>query len=288
MQTNRFLTCHLEEFDNANNFWISSIEGLLERFPQLEIPHENTFYTVLIIEKAIGKITTDDKKTNLDTHQTIIIKPHCITQLVFNHKAKGTIICFNEDFFSLRYNNNILNQFTFLSTSCHTLIRVNSKKLLHINTMAKNMIEEFQMIKKASKKVLRSYLNIILIEIERLYTPLQTIEENNPMKEKIHKFQKLVKKHFTQYKKPSDYAQMLNISTNYLNKICKNYLGETSGEIIRKHITLEAQRLLHYTNDSISEIAHSIGYEHTSYFVSMFKKSTSQTPEQYRKKRTEE
>lgn len=119
---------------------------------------------------------------------------------------------------------------------------------------------------------MRSYLNILLIEFDRIYIPQQAVKVHNAINDKIQRFQLLIEKHFKTHKMPSDYADMLNISTNYLNKICQNILGQTSGHLIKRHIILEAKRLLSYTTDSISEIAHELGFDHASYFVTIFKK----------------
>ena len=93
----------------------------------------------------------------------------------------------------------------------------------------------------------------------------------------------MIDKHFETKKLPSAYAELLHVSPNYLNKICKEETGQTAGDLIRKRITIEAQRLLHYTNYNINEIADKLGFENTSYFVTFFKKQTETPPEQFRK-----
>jgi len=82
---------------------------------------------------------------------------------------------------------------------------------------------------------------------------------------------------------PSFYADKLNVTANYLNKICKREVGKTAGDMIRKRIIIEAQRYLHYTNLTINEIAFDLGFENASYFITFFKKQTYFTPEQFRK-----
>ena len=157
-----------------------------------------------------------------------------------------------------------------------------------MKSLTEFMYDEFKNRKMSSKKALRSFLNIMLIEMERSYNPLTNMHFSNPVREKIQRFQKLIEKNFKTAKLPSEYAEILNVSTNYLNKICKKTTGITSGDLIRRHIVLEAQRLLHYTNYSINEIANELGFEYTSYFVTFFRKMTNQTPEQFRKRQSEE
>ena len=132
-------------------------------------------------------------------------------------------------------------------------------------------------------EILPVQLNIVLFELERLYNPTGFVKSKNLKQEKVHEFEQLIDKHFETKKLPSAYAELLHVSPNYLNKICKEETGQTAGDLIRKRITIEAQRLLHYTNYNINEIADKLGFENTSYFVTFFKKQTETPPEQFRK-----
>lgn len=288
MQSNRIPVCRIDLFDNSTDFWIRSTEGLLEEFPHLELPHENNFHTLLILDKGDGELVIDYDKSRIDSNQVVIIKPNCINKLYLNREATGKVICFTEDFFSLRYNNNILKQFSLFNGTSSTLMRIPQELFNYIKLLGNFMFNEYSLKHRSSKKVLRSFLNILLIELDRVHTPVKTITDTTPTKEKVQRFQKLIEKNFRKNKMPSEYADMLNISTNYLNKICKQTLRQTSGDLIRKHIILEAQRQLHYTNLSVNEIANELGFDHPSYFITLFKKVTDQTPEQFRKGRIEQ
>jgi len=108
-------------------------------------------------------------------------------------------------------------------------------------------------------------------------------EVNNQILTVLSKLKEMIEKKYKEKKRPSDYASLLCISPNYLNKICKEETGLTAGELIRKRIIIEAQRLLYYTNYSVNEVANKLGFDNASYFVTFFKKNTNQTTEQFRK-----
>lgn len=284
MHATELTVCNIGLFgDGVRHFWLNDLSGLLEKFPDLEFPHKQDFYTLVIVEEAEGEIIIDNYKIRLDKAKAIIIKPRCINSIYINRKAKGTIICFTEDFFSLRYNNNILYQFSFLQREAKSYIRLTNEQQSKWDILIKLLSEEYSLKKRETKKVLRSYLNIVLFELERLHNPSGFVKRKNLKQEKVHEFEQLIDKHFETKKLPSTYAELLHVSPNYLNKICKEETGQTAGDLIRKRITIEAQRLLHYTNYNINEIAEKLGFENTSYFVTFFKKQTETTPEQFRK-----
>lgn len=268
---------------NIRQFWMDDLKGLLEKFPNLEFSHKQDFYMLVTVERAEGEMFIDNHKIRLDEPKVIIVKPRCISSIDINRQAKGKIICFTEDFFSLRYNNNVLYLFSFLKQNVKPYIRLSNEQKFRWNTLINLIQQEYKLGQKEYKKVLRSYLNIILFEIERLTNPYGLMFKKNHKQDKVHQFEALIDKLFDKEKLPSVYAKQLNVSPNYLNKICKEETGQTAGDMIRKKITIEAQRLLHYTNFSINEIADKLGFESSSYFITFFKKQTELTPEQFRK-----
>lgn len=284
MQTAEIMVCNMGLFGNGvRHFWLDELSGILERFAILEFPHKQDFYSIIIIEQAHGELTIDHQKLRLDKPKVIIIKPRCISHLNINRNAKGKIICFTKDFFSLRYNNNILNQFSFLQQEAKPYIRLNEEQKQKWDILIKLLFEEYIARKQETNKVVRSYLNILLFELERLYHPIGFAKTINIKKSKVHEFEDLIEQHFKSKKMPNDYAKLLFISPNYLNKICKEETGQTAGDLIRKRIIMEAQRLLKYTHYSIKEIADKLGFDNTAYFITFFKKQTHTTPEQFRK-----
>jgi AraC-like DNA-binding protein len=134
-----------------------------------------------------------------------------------------------------------------------------------------------------AENILRSYLNILLHELERNIEPTEPMVQRSNKENKLNLFEKMVDEEFSFSKGPRYYADALHISINYLNKICQEFRNTTCGEIIRKRIRLEAERYLHYTSLSVSEIAFKLGFESSSYFVTFFKQKNKITPEQYRK-----
>lgn len=264
----------------VTDFWMGNLELLSKDFLEIQRPHQNNYYSILIVENAVGDVVIENEKIQMSNSQIIVINPNIINSIKIEESATGKIICFTDSFFSIRYNNNMLNDFSFLRKQHKSSITFLENQL-PTNILA-SMESEFCSNKTDSKKALRSYLNILLIDIERLYCPSKISKIHGFSKEKAIQFQKLVEQHFKKHKLPSKYASMINVSTNYLNKISKQHFGVSSGEFIRNHILLESKKTLHYTNLSVSEVAFQLGFEYVSYFNSFFKKQTGETPKQFR------
>lgn len=79
-----------------------------------------------------------------------------------------------------------------------------------------------------------------------------------------------------------DFALRLGIHVNYLNKALKETTGRTTTRIISSRVIAEAILQLRHTDRSISEIAHSLGFEEVAHFSNFFKKHTRSAPVTYR------
>jgi AraC-like DNA-binding protein len=97
-------------------------------------------------------------------------------------------------------------------------------------------------------------------------------------------FKTLLESNFITSKKPTEYAQTLNISTAYLNECVKNTTGHSVSYHIQQRIVLEAKRLLYHSDKSVKEIASELGYEDAAYFSRMFSKVTGMTALSFRNK----
>jgi AraC-like DNA-binding protein len=95
-------------------------------------------------------------------------------------------------------------------------------------------------------------------------------------------FKQMVTQRFKTLKSPGEYAKALHLSLSYLNEIVKETTGFTVSYWIQQEIVLEAKRLLYYSQCSVKEIAHELGYEDHTYFSRVFKKQEGQTPGEFR------
>lgn len=80
----------------------------------------------------------------------------------------------------------------------------------------------------------------------------------------------------------SDYAQILEVTPNYLNKTVKTHTHRTAIDWIEIARLNLAKQLLKDRSLPIVEVAEKAGLEDQSYFSRFFKKKTGLTPSQYR------
>lgn len=264
-------------------FWMGKWCSTPEAYQYTGSPYRQMFYSLIQINDPGGTIAVDDEIISPGPHHIICIRPGSIVSVNISRGAKGHLICFTENFFSLRYNNNVLQRFGFLNNAVQSAIILGEAGIKRWHSLIDLMADEYTGHPGDNFAVLRSYLNIILYELDKCSMPPVIAEKISAGFDKVKQFEKLIDTHYASLKTPAAYASRLYISTNYLNKLCRVYHGITAGELIRKRVALEARRLLHYTHQSVGEIGYQLGFESLSYFVTFFKKNTGVTPEAFRK-----
>lgn len=284
IRTNAIPSFQLKVLDETRPYcWLSHLQGITDSYPFLRKPHQLQAYKLLFIQAGNGWLQIDQHKVMLTPASVICIQPDCVISFCIEKEVQGRMLCFTESFFSLRYNNNVLYQFECLRLPNEKAMELSQEQFTKCNTLLQFMNDEFEQEHDHSEKVLRSFLNILLFELDKNFKHDLPPVKPGSSEEKIIQFEKLIELNYQQNKNPSWYASQLHISVNYLNKLCQSVRNSTSSEIIRKKVLTEAKRMLYYTSLSVAEIAYDLGFESPSYFITFFKKHTGTTPEMFRK-----
>ena len=96
---------------------------------------------------------------------------------------------------------------------------------------------------------------------------------------------KFIDENLTQKISISDLCETFHVSKNYLYVTFRNNLNNTVTGYINEQRIRRAQELLERTNESVYQIAESVGIGNYTYFCKLFKKLNRVTPTEYRKKR---
>lgn len=82
----------------------------------------------------------------------------------------------------------------------------------------------------------------------------------------------------------SELADVACVTEPHLIRLFKAELGATPLQYINKKKIERAQLLLYTTDDTVKEVAYSLGFADHGYFIRLFKKLSGITPQEYRKR----
>jgi AraC family transcriptional activator of pobA len=276
--------CTLSEF-KQEDILISRFAPYLAHHHNLHLAHKHTFYHLVFFTKGGGKHAIDFKEFDVQPYQIYFMVPGQVHSWSFEGEADGYVINFSVPFFnSFLLKPDYLDQFTFFSGNpTDSVINLPQELQTNIIQLFEQLLNESETGHRLGLDMVRALLLQLFIHIGRLGFA-QQINQISPYNYTLLKnFQKLIELHYTNVRLPKDYAELLYITPNHLNALCKDVLGIPAGEAIRNRIILEAKRMLINMQMNISEIAVKLNFDDNSYFTKFFKKQTGLTPEDFRK-----
>ncbi len=179
----------------------------------------------------------------------------------------------------------------------YTFFRYAANEALHLSEDEKqglaNIVSSIQTelqrpIDKHTKNVLVSAIDLLLNHCHRYYDRqfITREQENHSIVGAIDTFLS------TYFASPSlmenglltasQCAEHVNLSPNYLSDLLRKETGKTTQEHIHYYVLEAAKDRLLGSNDSVKEIAYSLGFEYSHYFSSLFKKKTGVSPTEFR------
>lgn len=131
---------------------------------------------------------------------------------------------------------------------------------------------------------IRLNLYLLMLEMKRSYIEqgLGSYEGVPESAALVIRYRKLVGQHYLEKQQVAEYASLLYVTPNHLNRTVKDVTGRTASAHISEMILLEAKSLLQYTDLSMAEIAWRLQFSEPSSFHRWFKKETDNTPLEYR------
>jgi AraC family transcriptional regulator, transcriptional activator of pobA len=99
---------------------------------------------------------------------------------------------------------------------------------------------------------------------------------------RIAAFEALVRGHLDQGWTLTDYARALALSERHLRRLCLDATGLSAHALVETIRLREASRLLAYTRMRVQEVGFALGYDDPAYFARAFRRSSGQSPSDYR------
>lgn len=243
-------------------------------------PHRDNHFLLMLATNGSLKLNIDFKEFTIAGPTLLCVFPDQVHHIVEVQKPNGWIVSIDpvlidedlKQYFESKFQNLIV--LTSDSDFYQTLVAL----LGLLENCQKTTADRF------SKNTLHFLLKAFLNAIGSHLISTATMEKAHESRSTIIKnaFYQLLKMHFKAWKQPSQYASALAISVAHLNDTVKALTGRPVSVHIQQASILEAKRQLCFTNKSVKEIGHELGYDEPVYFGKLFKKATNQSPLAFR------
>lgn len=270
-----------------NLFHINRIEDYLRvtNFSDHDqsVPIKMTFYSIYFVTKE-GFTRTKGLASYYCGQNTFFFLPaYEITIYESGRRdTEGFYIHFHMDLFTSDYRfKDLLNEFPFLNFNYYPLVTVDEETKEDVLHLLNRLEKEYKCGKDCSHHIVRTYLIALFTELKK-HVPSPQYVAASAAYLLTEQYKSALARHFPQKQKVTDYADMLFVSPNHLNKCIQEVLNKSASDLLHEMLILETKVLLKQTNLTIAEIADKLGRDEVANFARFFKTKTGMTPKEYR------
>ena len=264
-------------------FHINRLEEYREHLNFPFPPHRQTVSDFIFLIKGKSRRSKGLDNFDFGEHQFFFLPAYQIsTHEYMSMNVKGFYCHFDDALFNRKgVAPEVLSDFPYLQFIGNPVVTVNKKSQLHILNILERLQEEYTKSTIPDLDIISMNLLALFYEVKQ-YCRLEKVSENSSIRI-AQLYKNKLAQHIYEKHSVAEFATMLNVSPNHLNKCIKTATGKTAQYFLSEMILLEAKVLLRQTTLSVNEIAWKIGREDASDFIRFFKSRTGLTPTEFRK-----
>ncbi|GAB2767666.1 AraC-like DNA-binding protein [Hymenobacter luteus] len=265
-------------------WYLEQLARHVANFPGTSRPHAHDFYLLLYVTQGQGTHTIDLVTYDLQPGSLFFMTPGQVHHWQLSEGAQGYVVLFEADFYLARYPGGRLYEYPFFNHFHAPVLQLGSSEA-ELLPLFERMWQEHTTPAPQQDEVFRSYLHICLELAARHYpTPVPQPAGGEPRhaQQLLREFGALLNQRFRTQREVQHYADLLHVSPNHLNALCRRHLGKTASALVQERVLMEARRLLRHTSATVAQVADTLGFDDASYFGRYFRKHTGQTPEGFR------
>ncbi|WBV61244.1 helix-turn-helix transcriptional regulator [Chryseobacterium camelliae] len=244
-----------------------------------DYPVKQDFFAVILFESGNGTHFIDDAEFPIQGKQIHVVFPEQSHYWKFDADTVGHQLFISKEVFVnfsvfLQFPESIYKKYPVIALSTEKFNKiVHEYKDIGDEQNDPNIMDDNIICLKA-KIILQSISN----EIEQLFEELGH-SHFHPI---LYNFILLIKKYFKYEKMVRFYAGKLGVTANYLNVLCKKYLGKTATDCIEEEILKEVKHQLINSSNLLLDIAMECGFQNYPSFSKCFKKHFGTSPKEFR------
>lgn len=268
---------------SVEDFFCLRIEDVSERVLKPILPSREQSHTIIFVTEGSYKTKIGFKEYTVGPGQVVIYQAGSVFSTEeINTNVNGFACHFHPDILIGKFGNHtLLTEFEFLNVGNHPIISIQKDALPAIINIFERLYSEFISDHSPNPTIVHSYLYTLLAELQLLFGKNQPINQSASF-QITSRFRKLAYQNVKKNLRVSDFAKMMNISPNHLNKSVKHITSKSATQINDEIKLIEIKFLLYQSGLSISEISFEMGYLDASYFARFFKKRTDISPSEFR------
>ncbi|GAL85844.1 AraC family transcriptional regulator [Sporocytophaga myxococcoides] len=279
----------IREFSKGSNevyFYSNDLPNHLRSHQFINNPHSHSTYITILFTKGKGEHQIDFSSYPVKPGSVFLLNPGQVHCWKLSEQADGFVFFHTREFYDSIFTNRKITDFPFFYLQQnYPVIYLDKTEVVSVMSRFEEINQEFKANNSFKTEKLGSLIDLLYIELSRVYIK-DSHDENKETSinyYKVKNLQRLIDEQFRTQKLPQQYADLMNMSTRHLNRLTREVLNKTTGDLIAERIILEAKRLLIHNDIPIANVGDQLGYDDVSYFIRVFKKHTGLSPKEFQK-----
>lgn len=251
------------------------------------------FYSVSLKRGLNGKLKYGQQEYDFDEGVMFFISPNQVTRYEEDKnnatEQSGWVLLIHPDFFWNTPLAKKIRKYEFFDYAINEALFLSEKEEKILNAIVENIrLEYYSNIDSFSQEIITGHLETLLSYCNRFYHR-QFLTRKKANHQVLENLERLLADYFDNDDLISRglptvqfVSDQLNISVGYLSRLLKTLTGQNTQQHIHDKLIEKAKDKLSTTDLSVSEIAYTLGFEHSQSFSKLFKTKTKQSPLEFR------
>ena len=271
---------------------VIKIDDRITNFDYGDAKYVFDFYQINLKLGFSGSMLYGRNSYDFDDGSLTFIKPNQTIQVENREEIEGSsgwTLLFHPDLIRKSMLGDSIDTYSFFDYDLSEALHLSVKERNALTDLVIKIEDESrQNIDKHSQELIVSNIELLLKYSKRFYDR-QFYTRSNLNKDVVARFHKMLKGYYMNDRAQSngvltvrDCAQELHLSVNYFGDLIKAETGKSAKDHIHDFVIEKAKTKLLGSNEAISEIAYSFGFEYPQGFTKLFKTKVGMSPKQFR------
>ncbi len=253
------------------------------------VPYVKRDYYKIMIFRGEAKMVYADRELHIKRQALCFSNPFIPYTFIGKENVKGGYFCiFDREFF---HGFGDIDGYSVFHPQGNHVYELDDEQIPAIIDIYERMDRELSSSYIYKYDLLRNLaMELIHIGLKMEPTTLEVQQTMNAAQRITTQFVELLERQFPiddqhdkiGFRSASEYAKQLNVHVNHLNRAVKEVTQKTTSQLISERLLTEAKIMLRQSSWTIAEIAYALGFNEPNHFSSFFRKSTKQSPTQFR------
>ncbi|KUG13736.1 hypothetical protein BEI02_03635 [Elizabethkingia sp. HvH-WGS333] len=266
-----------------NDFFIEPLSVLSSHARMPSLPHRKTVNDFVFVSKGeLEKMVCSDSFI-IGEGMFMFLPVYKIRTIIRNTQDVQGFYCHFSDEFIVEsgiVTKQLKEIFHYTELTSSPAVQLDNDHNCRVNWILEQIIKLYE--EDNNINLIRAYFSTLISELHH-FTQSKPLPVFSPKETLTLRFRKLITSHVQDIHTTQEYAKLLNVSPNHLNKCVKSTIGKTASDLINEALLMEAKALLSMSQYSVAEVAFTLGFEDASYFSRFFKKHAVQSPTEFRR-----